>query len=190
LRLNFVVLVAVALVIACPAFADITVSFNSPVTFVGFYSSEPFNLTWSDGVGSGTANSGYTLGAFTNVNDSGVTSVDFSGTPNFYVLDDFKYTTVNGETFTLPFDETILQNCGCSIGGFYAGLPGGPVFSKNADVLTYPNYNYSGYPYESFPDVIYEGSTLHSPTPEPGTLLMVGSGVLGLAGVIRKKLSL
>lgn len=180
---------AAALVIAAPAFADITLTFSAPVNVVSFYSSEPFNLTYSDNSGfSTTVNSGYTFGAVTAVGTSGVTSVDFSGTPNFYVLDNFVY-SVGGATYTMAFDETILQNCGCSIGGFYAAWAGSPVWSHNADVLTYPNYNYPGYPYLTYPDVIYEGGTAPSPTPEPGTLVMLGSGLIGVAGVIRRKLS-
>lgn len=189
MRLKVIPLLAVALVIAIPAFADITVTFSSPVNFVSFYSSEPYTLSYNDGVTSGSVLSGYTLGTVTTVNDAGVTSIDFSGTPNFYVLDDLKY-SVGGVTYTLGFDETILQNCGCSIGAFYSGMPGGPVFSTNADILTYPNYNYTGYPYESFPDVIYEGPTEHGATPEPTTLVMLGSGILAAAGVVRRKLSL
>ena len=52
-------------------------------------------------------------------------------------------------------------------------------------VLTYPNYNWGGYPYESYPNVIDE---LPHATPEPGTLMLFGSAALGLAGVIRRKL--
>jgi hypothetical protein len=89
----------------------------------------------------------------------------------------------------MTFDESILQNCGCSIGAFYAGFAGGPVWSSNADALTYPNYNYVGYPYLSSPDVIYEGPPEHGATPEPTTLVMLGSGLLCVVGVIRRKIS-
>ena len=33
------------------------------------------------------------------------------------------------------------------------------------------------------------GTTTSSPTPEPGTLVMLGSGIIGLAGVIRRKVN-
>lgn len=33
-------------------------------------------------------------------------------------------------------------------------------------------------------------ATFDSPAPEPGTLLMLGSGVLGLAGILRRKINL
>jgi hypothetical protein len=187
MRLKFLVILAAALAVASPAFADITVNFSSPVSMVSFYSSEPFNLTLTDNNAvSVTVNSGYTFGAITPFADAGVTSLDFSGTPNFYVLDNLVY-SVGGVSYTLTFDEAALQNCGCSVLGFYSGMPGGPVFSNNADILTYPNYNYTGYPYLTIPDVVYEGGVSHGPTPEPGTLVMLGSGILGLAGVARRK---
>ncbi len=189
MRLKLFLLLAVVLAIASSAFAQITVDFGNKVTFVGFYSSEPDPLTWSDGFLSGTVNSGYTLGAFTTVNDGGVSQLTFTGTPDFYVLDDITY-QVGKVTYTLTFDQTALQGCNCSIGSYYAGLPGHPVFSNNSDVLTAPNYNVSGYPFESSPDVIYEGGVETSPTPEPGTLVMLGSGILAAAGVVRRKLSL
>lgn len=37
-------------------------------------------------------------------------------------------------------------------------------------------------------DLAYGGST--SPTPEPGSLLLLGSGVVGLAGIVRRRLGL
>ena len=56
---------------------------------------------------------------------------------------------------TLTFDEQALQGDNTPVGAFYAGMPGGPVFDANALILTYPNYNYTGYPYQTFPDVVY-----------------------------------
>jgi len=190
MRLKFLLVLAIAVAFSSVAFADITVTFSSPVSMVSFYSSEPYNLTLTDNNGTSmTVNSGYTFGAITPFVDTGVTSLDFSGTPNFYVLDNLVY-SVGGINQTLTFDETALQNCGCSVLGFYSSLPGGPVFSNNADILTYPNYNYVGYPYLSSPDVVFEGGVNHGPVPEPGTLVMFGSGILGLAGVVRRKLML
>ena len=172
-------------------FAQTSITFSTPVTFDSFYSSEPVPLNWSDGVSSGTVNSGYTFGATTIVNDAGVSKINFSGSANFYVLDTIVYTALVSGTpteFTLTFDETALQNCGCSVLNFYAGFPGDPVFSSNAVILTYPSYNYFGYPFDSSPDVVYENGPI-SPTPEPGTLLMFGSGILAAVGAARRKLS-
>ena len=181
-------LVGVALALSAASFADITLTFGAPVTVDSFYSSEPYNLLYNDSSGFNTVvNSGYTLGAVTLVNSPGVTLVDFSGTPDYYVLDDFTY-SINGATFTMGFDELALQNCNCSVGAFYAGLPGSPVWSNNSDILTYPDYNYVGYPFSSFPDVIFENGTEISSSPEPGTLVMLGTGVIGLGGLLRRRL--
>ena len=189
MRPKIFVLLALVLVFASTAFAQITITFGNRVTFDSFYSSEPYPLTWFDGFIGGTVTSGYGVGAVTTDFDGGVSQVTFTGTPNYYVLDDITY-TLGQFTYTLTFDQTALQNCNCSISSFYANYPGHPVFSDNSDVLTYPNYNYSGYPFESSPDVIYEAGVEMGPTPEPGTLVMFGSAILAAAGVVRRKLSL
>lgn len=192
MRMKLLVFAAMALALSSVAYADIVINFSSPVSTVSFYSSEPFNLTATTNGTTGlnlTVNSGYALGAVTGFADTNVTKVDFSGTPNFYVLDDFTY-SVGGSTYVLNFDTIFPQ--GRAVTTQYAGWAGGPVFSgtggNQAVILTYPNYNYSGYPYESFPNVIFEGVPF-APAPEPGTLAMFGTGVVGLAGLIRRKLN-
>jgi hypothetical protein len=188
MRFRCLLILALALVFSTAAFADLTVHFTTPVTWVGFYSAEPYSLTASDNNGfSTTVNSGYTFGAFTTVNDANVTAINFSGTPDFYILDDFTY-SLGGTTYTINFDNLSTN---ALLTTQYAGLPGHPVFAgTNGDlgiVLTYPGYNYYGYPYESFPNVIDE---LPNATPEPGTLVLFGTAAMGLAGVIRRKLSM
>lgn len=189
-RLVFGLLVAIATTPV--AFADITINFSSPVNTVSFYSSEPYDLTATpngNSLLSVTANSGNYAGAVTPFADTAVTTVDFSGAPDYYVIDDFTYSAGNS-TYVLNFDDPALVQ-GDSVGSFYAGMPGGPTFSPDAVILTYPNYSYAAYPYESSPSVIYEGSPGPSPTPavpEPGSLLMFGTGMVGLAGLLRRKL--
>jgi len=53
--------------------------------------------------------------------------------------------------------------------------------------LTTSQYHYAGYNLTT--DIINFTANQGS-CPEPGTLVMFGSGILGLAGVIRRKLSL
>jgi len=104
------------------AYADITIDFSTPVNTVSFYSSEPDNLTANTNGSSPlhlTVNSGYTLGAVTLFADTNVTAVDFSGTPDEYVLDDFTY-SVGSNTYVLNFDDPALVQ-GDSVGSFYAG---------------------------------------------------------------------
>jgi hypothetical protein len=186
MRLKIALIAVAAIVLATTAFADITVSFSSPVSTVSFYSSEPLDLLASTNGTTGlnlTVNSGYATGAVTTFADTNVTLVDFAGIPGWYVLDDFTY-SVGGNSYTINFDNLAE---GAFVHSQYAGLPGGPVFSgtlgNSPVVLTYPDYNYGGYPYASAPNVIYEG-----PTPEPGTLAMFGSSLIGVLGLMRHKL--
>lgn len=186
MRLKVALVAFAAMLLSTAAFADIVVSFSNPVDTVSFYSSEPFDLAATTNGTTGlnlTVNSGYTLGAVTAFADSNVTRVVFSGTPNFYILDDFSY-SLGGVTYAINFDNPAE---GSFVTGDYSALAGHPVFSGTlgtaAVVLTYPDYNWGGYPYASAPNVIFEVST-----PEPGTLAMFGTGLVGLASVIRRKL--
>ena len=186
MRLKLALVAVAAMLLSTAAFADIAISFSSPVSTVSFYSSEPFNLvatTNGSGALNFTVNSGYTVGAVTPFVDSNVTRVNFSGTPGWYILDDFTYSS-GGNTYTINFDNLAE---GAFVTGQYSAWAGHPAFSGTggnaAVILTYPDYNYVGYPYASAPNVIYEG-----PAPEPGTLAMFASGVIGLAGILRRKL--
>ena len=80
------------------------------------------------------------------------------------------FLNTNGSTCgPLPY------SCWTPIGVSFAGTAQSAVFAGTANYIAFSNV------------------TLGSPnpgTPEPGTLIMFGSGALGLAGVIRRKLSL
>lgn len=187
MRLKVALVAVAAMLLSTAAFADITISFSTPVSTLSFYSSEPFDLVASTNGTTGlnlTVNSGYAVGAVTAFADSNVTRVNFSGTPGWYILDDFTYSS-GGNTYTVNFDNLAE---GAFVLGQYAGWAGHPVFTATpanvATILTYPDYNYVGYPYASAPNVIYEG-----PAPEPGTLAMFASGVIGMAGILRRKLT-
>jgi hypothetical protein len=51
-----------------------------------------------------------------------------------------------------------------------------------------PPYTVQGLMYQ-FNNIVVNSTSSPPPIPEPGTLLMLGSGVFGLAGVLRKKLA-
>lgn len=67
-------------------------------------------------------------------------------------------------------------SCWSEVGVSFAGSAESVVFSGAADFI-------------GFADITL-GSSHVTTSPEPGTLLMLGSGVLGLAGAVRRKLSL
>lgn len=58
---------------------------------------------------------------------------------------------------TLNFDT--IGGSGTPVGNYYIGQPGGPNFINDTQVLTYPNYNYTGYPWESPYSVAYSPSS-------------------------------
>lgn len=188
---------ALAAALAPTAVADVVLTFSVPVTMVSFYSSEPTSdpltaTAYGNSVTSVTVASGTGLGAVTPLSATGVTEVDFSGTANFFVLDDLTY-MVGSNAYTIDFDDPSF-NLYSSVGSFYSFMAGGPTFTANTWILQYPLYNYSDFPYHSSPNVIFEGYYLPPPPPptpqipEPGTLVLFGSGLISAAGVIRRKL--
>lgn len=183
---------ALAVAMAPVAAADIIVTFSTPVTMVSFYSAEPYDLTVTTNNGfSVTVNSGYTLGAVTPFSDTNVTMLDFAGTDSngdpsadYYVIDQLVY-MIGNTTYTLTFDEAALTPFSV-IGSFYPGV----TFSPNAWIYTVGQYNDFGYPPYSNPNVAAEVFYLpppENPVPEPGTLVLFGSGLMSLAGVVRRK---
>lgn len=186
MRLKVALVAMAAMLLSTAAFADIVITFSSPVNTVSFYSSEPVDLAATTNGTNGlnlAVNSGYGVGMSTPFADLNVTRVAFSGTPGWYVLDDFTYSS-GGNIYTLDFDNLAP---GTFVTDQFAGWAGHPMFNATPGnevvVLSYPNYNWTGYPPKSSPNVIYEG-----PAPEPGTLLLLGSALAGSLGVVRRKL--
>jgi hypothetical protein len=73
------------------------------------------------------------------------------------------------------FCGSLTYSCWTPIGVTFSGTAESAVFAGTANYIAFSN--------------VTLGSA-NPGTPEPGTLIMFGSGVLGLAGVIRRKLTL
>lgn len=196
MRTKALLVLALAVTIAPAAFADVILTFSSPVTMVSFYSSEPTTnpltaTAYGNSVTTVSVASGNGVGAVTSLSGANVTEVDFSGAANHYVLDDLTY-MVGNSTYTINFDDPSFNQLD-PVGAFYSFMPGAPTFSGNAWILQYPHYNYTDFPYHSSPNVIVEAFFLPPPpppppqVPEPGTLVLFGSGLISVAGTIRRK---
>ena len=70
---------------------------------------------------------------------------------------------------------SLIYSCWTPIGVTFSGTAESAVFAGTANYIAFSN--------------VTIGSAIAG-TPEPGTLIMFGSGVLGLAGMIRRKLTL
>jgi hypothetical protein len=210
---SFSLLTAFAL--SAPAFADTTLYSNGPTNGNnnGFYidgPSGPFGQTISDSfVASASGNASIlSFGEWVPTGDT-PTSVSWSlGTSVFG--DDISsgstaqvgYTFLfnNGDGFDI-YEATVTGLSGALTAGdtYFLSLNGandsaGSQFDAWDDnegpaQCNFENYVGSGGcpSEESEAFTLSTGST--SPTPEPGSLLLLGSGVLGMAGVVRRKLS-
>lgn len=192
------------LVLALPMFSFATVLTFGPLcsgscvgTALGTYG----GFTWSGdmyAVGNGYYDSTYgnTYGApsggaaYNGFGDDG-TSVT-SATPFTFIGADFttwaqndNYASFSSLTVTIAgFDSSmhLVGVCGQTLSAF--GYNFLPCDLANVSTLVFHNdIGTSGHWW------LMDNFT-YSTTPEPGTLLMFGSGVLGLAGLIRRKLSI
>jgi hypothetical protein len=193
------ILLAALTLIALPALAtpDICQGGGNAVVNCGF--------EWG-----GSAFPGWTLSGNTGFTGVAGAPYNYSGNYGAYLgpvgSDGFLSQTMsNGNTITFGFrqdpsywglDSIIVDDLGSLGNGlnlFYAQFAlanfGGPindftVYWNGVDVG--PDLVNSG----TFPYTIYSGYLVGTSLPEPGTLVLFGSGILGMAGLIRRKLNL
>jgi len=112
---------------------------------------------------------------------AGVAAFTFLPTPASQSGNYMAHDTISGTGLTVFMTEDANGNpivAGEKYGNGYIMYSG----------LTTSQYHYAGYNLTT--DIINYTSTQGNCIPEPGTLVMFGSGILGLAGVLRRKLSL
>jgi hypothetical protein len=108
---------------------------------------------------------------------SGVSNVSFT-------LD--TYGSNPNSTFTAYSGATVVDSGG--LGGFSSGFNTQDVTGSGITSIVIDNY-YGGIvgPDNSWEFVV--GDLSYSTTPEPGTLTLLGSGLLGLCGILRRKIA-
>lgn len=141
------------------------------------------NLTFADGAtGAGIVEINTTTGQFGNLNltiQDGVTTYVFnsaiSSQGQFVGLNYFGY-------WYDPAGDLVLINLPVtSLAGYSGGSICGTAVTADCD-----GYGYLS-PNGGAPDVMKTGSLAPAATPEPASFVLLGSGVLGLARVIRRR---
>jgi hypothetical protein len=157
--------------------------------FTGWTSIDPTN---SSGVGNDNPNSGSfeaDLGAFGPAGTLSQTITDTSGlayylgfeldnqlSPGFTGADNFEVTVTDDlNNTTVLFNSSVAQSASYALYGF-------DFTGSGSDTITFTDLNEPSY-YDLDDVVVIE------PTPEPGSLVLLGTGVLVFAGLTRRKIN-
>ncbi|HZD32144.1 MAG TPA: PEP-CTERM sorting domain-containing protein [Candidatus Angelobacter sp.] len=175
-----------AVVVLALCFVTVGISSATELTFP-FPTVGAYYFSATSGSGFATSNglmpSMWTAGDFITQTYFGGPAIADSAQFNFYGVD-----TLNGATETWGIYINAVV-----IGGFVLPDVGGvPSTFYGVGVIPFPaidgegTYNYSFVLQNTVPPG--DGSAAFGVTPEPGSFILLGSGILGLAGAIRRKL--
>ncbi len=133
---------------------------------------------------------GFSTGSY--ISTVGDTST-FNGGGSFMIAGNGTDGLPNGTIFSGSFNGPVqLINEGMtSDGGTLYEVKGSLTGTLNgvaATGLTFQDYVFTGTNGWMGTSVLGSGDTFITPTPEPGTLGLLGTGLVGLAGIVRKKL--
>ncbi len=183
-RLSLVLCIFVLTAFACTsALAD---------TFNFSFGNSSHDSFYGSGLLTGTSNGD---GSFTITDVTGQTSYDFFGTHNETITGVLAPGTFPVGFFQVPNDNILYYPASYGFGNTYfdlGGLSYGLADGTNVN-LYFSNGEFYGQTFGGQSYGLPAGERIRitaantSPVPEPNTLMLLGTGVLGLAGIVRRK---